>query len=207
MILAVLGDVRGNFAALSTVLGEIDDSGIQTILHCASSCGDIGDSGSVLDLLRERNVATVQGERDRLVVKAVRKSGTLESRLTAEAFAAIRSTHDSLGPGRIEFLRGLPGSRALEVDGIHIVLCHGTPSSQSETLGPDTDTLRFRRIREEANADIVVFGRNKTPFWKRVEGTLFVTPGSLEAREGTARYAVVSTEDEPWSVEFREVAF
>jgi predicted phosphodiesterase len=107
----------------------------------------------------------------------------------------------------LEFLQGVPKHRTLSVDGCGIYVCHGSPAGQTEPLLEQDSLDRFRRQREIANTDIVVFGRTHLPFARLVDGTLFVNPGSVGVELGRATYAVVSTEEEPWSAEIRSVEY
>jgi len=87
-------------------------------------------------------------------------------------------------------------------------VCHGTINSQRDSLRAENDDHKFNRQRELNPARIIVSGRTHIPHKKQLGDTLFVNPGSLGANDdGLARYAIVSTEREPWTVEFKSLPY
>ncbi len=204
-----MGDIHGNLPALEAVLSEIDEAGIQTIVNTGDCVVGGSRPNEVIDLLRARNIVTVQGLMDRYVAGFLRKRQTLHRKVPAD-FEAIAWTHERLRSDNLEFLSELPKMNSITVEGIAIAVCHGAPSSTYGALR-ETDALnRFRRERERAGAQIVVCGRTHEPFARWVDDTLFVNPGAVgvssEARP-CACYALINTEEAPWHVAFRPVKY
>lgn len=210
MILGVFGGVRGNLPALEAVLRALDDEGIERIACTGDLVTGYPWAKEVAGLLRRRDIPCVQGQHDRQVVRFLRKDAALRRRLERETVAALRRAYESLDSGHLEYLRGLPKSMVLTIDGIDVMLCHGTPGNPAESLGADDEDRRFERQREVTPAPIVIHGATDLPHVRHVSGTLFVNPGALgddTALSGHACYAVVSTEDEPWEAEIRYAAY
>lgn len=210
MILGAFGHIQGNWPALQAVLGELDAEGIQTLVNTGDSVGDYPWPNEVIQGLIERNIPSVQGELDRLVVRIRRKKNALEAKISRGELEKLMATHDACTSRHIEFLRDLPKKRTLLVDGIRIAVCHGTWTSQARPLEPSDEDVFFQRQREYVPADIFVSGKSHEAFSRFVDSTLFVNPGCIghaESEEAIAHYAIISTEQEPWSVEFRNVAY
>ena len=199
MLIAAIGGAHGDIRALDSALSRIDDLGVHTVL-CTGNLAAGGDDGNaVIERLRERRVRCVQGEEDRLVVRALRKEESLRKRLDERTFDAVMRAHESLTNTNIEFLRALPHRLDLSFEAKAICLCHGTVSSQSNVLTSEDSTDRFRRQREAANAQVIVCGSDDDAFVKVVDETLFVNPGALKASANTVWFVVVNTDDEPCS--------
>jgi predicted phosphodiesterase len=210
MLIAAIGNIDGNLPALEAVLREIDDAGIQTIVNTGDCVVGHPWPDEVIDLLRGRNIPTVQGKQDRLVARFERKRRSLERDASADEFARIREAHEAARSGNIEFLAALPKQLFLTIDGISVCLCHGTPQNQNDALREKDDIGRFRRLRETANTDVIICGRSHTPFSRIVDNTLFVSPGAVGiSAEGSrqAKYATISTETEPWEALAHSVAY
>jgi len=210
MYLAAIGDIHGNLPALEAVLAAIDDAGIQTIVSTGDAVVGYQWPNEVVELLRNRNIPSVQGELDRRVVHFLRKQETLRQKLSDDEFEALHQTHATLHSHNLEFLRSLPRRRMLHVEGIDICVCHGTPTSQSETLDEEDPPGKFRRVRELTNAQIVVSGATHQPLSRTVDATLFVNPGAVGVAPAGARiatYAIVDTETDPWEARIREQAY
>ena len=83
---------------------------------------------------------------------------------------------------------------------MRLFLCHGLPSSASQTLGPDTTLLRLQREREFAPVDAIICGGGVAPFSRDVSGTQLVCPGHIDDGGGRARYTLLNTEEAPWAI-------
>lgn len=197
MLIAVIGGARGNISALDAALSRIAELGIHTVLSTGNLAAGGDDGNTVIERLRERGVTCVQGETDRLVVRALRKADSLRKRLDDEVFEAVMRAHESLTNANIEFLRALPQRRDLTFEGKALCLCHGSVSSQSSTLTVDDAVDRFRRQREAANAQVIVCGSDNDAFVKIVDDTLFANPGALKSSDGAVSFVVVNTDEEP----------
>lgn len=208
MILAVLGDIHGNTPALKAVLEDIESIGILSIFHTGDCvCGQLG-SKNVIDLLKEYNVIGVQGEWDHRLVRYIRKRKTQAKKLSEVELEWLEQAYQECGSGYIEFLGSLPRTYKTTIDGIDIAICHGTINSQRESLGAGDEDHKFNRQRELEPARIIVTGRTHEAFEKRLGDTLFVNPGSVGMNDdGLARYAIISTEQQPWSVEFKSLPY
>jgi putative phosphoesterase len=211
MLIAALGDIHGNLPALEAALGAIDDAGIHTILNTGDSIVGRPWPNEVVEILRERDIPSVQGELDRYAVVFHRKRATFKNKdVTPEVFQQIEETHEITRSENLEYLRGLPRSLTLSVDGISIALCHGTLTSQSESLQADDPDSKFSRQRETNPVRIIVSGRTHAPFSRMVGDTFFVNPGSIgipKGRAATASYAIINTEEEVWTAEFLTVPY
>lgn len=211
MILAAVGGIHGHLPALQAALAAIDEAGIHTILNTGDSVVGYAWPNEVVDLLRDRSIPSAQGELDRLAVVYLRKEASLRAKgVAVDLLDRIRQTNDDLRSDNVEFLRSLPRCRSLTVDGISIALCHGTLTSQSDSLRADGSDNKFRRQREIFPARIIVCGRTPDPFSRLVDDTLFVNPGCVGGPSGKkprARYAIINAESEPWSAEMLSVSY
>jgi len=207
MIFAAIGGVRGDFKSLELVLGELRDEGIQTIVNTGDSAVGGDQPDKAVRLLKEQGILSAQGDRDRLLTRFLRKHSSLKNRLSETDLQAFQHAYEHCGSAALEYLRTLPTTLSLTIDGIGIAVCHGTLTSQAERLTADSPEDLFRRQRELTPAPIIVCGNNNEPFTHQVENTLFVSPGYLgTARDGLAHFAVVSTESDPWQVDLRTLA-
>ena len=203
MLMAAFGDVCGSLPALRAVLSAVDEAGIHTIVNVGDSVVGGPHPNEVIGLLRERAIPSVQGTWDRRAVRFVRKGATFARRLSATEFDALDRTYDALHCEALEFLRGLPQQRVLEIEGLRVFLCHGAPGSPSDPLPLEADPSKLRRAREAANADIIICGGGPAPGARTVDRALFVWPGPAAGHDSRgAAYAVVNTETEPWQAQF-----
>ncbi len=202
MVLAAFGDIHGNWPALEAALAAIDNAGIRTIVCTGDAVAGYPFPNEVVDCLDVRNITTVQGTQDKLTASLVRSGGQTMKRASEDAAKAMRWTYDQLSSANVEYLRALPRTQCITIDGVDLYVCHGAPDAVNRGIGEDTSDDQFNRYRESARADIVISGNTHQPFHRQFEDTLFVNPGSVGCDERGAVYAVVSTEAVPWTVEY-----
>lgn len=211
MILAAIGDIHGNLPALEAVLGVIDAEGIHTVVNTGDVVVGHGWSNEVIEIIRDRGIPTVQGETDRKALRFMRKREQFRGRLTMEAYKALEECAQTCRSENLEFLRRLPKTLTLEIDGITIAVGHGTLASQARGLTTADPDDTFRRQREMVPADVFVLGRTHEAYARKVDDALFVNPGSVgfgpTGEPGTASFAIVSTEAAPWDAELRTVRY
>lgn len=205
MLLAVFGDIDGNFLVLDGILRAIAEQGIEWIAHTGNCIGNTNYNRDIVLLLQESGLLWVQGTRDRLAAQIERKAALLRKEMDAAAFSALQRAHASLSSADIETLRRLPAQRQIEVDGVRVLICHGAPSGQRDRVDVGTPPVRLQRQREIAPVDIIVCGGGEEPFERLVDGTLFAGPGRADLGGGRAAYSVISTEETPWRAHHHEI--
>lgn len=195
MILAVMGDCNGDAAALARTLDAIADEGIMSVFCTGNIAGPSG-ADEVRALLEAQGVPCAQGERDRLLLRFEQKAQTLKSKLPPEEFDLLSRTHSALSSSTLEYLRGLHKRVERSIDGVKVLVCHGSPVSQGEIIDDTTPHARLQRLRESVEAQIILCGGSSQPWHRWVDGVLFAGPGPLP----THGFTVVDTESEPWRV-------
>lgn len=207
MILATFGDIHGNAAALEAVLDEIDSQGILTIFH-TGDCVVGGDkNGETLQILGDRAIPGALGEWDHRLLRYIRKRKTLEKKLDPDDLERLDAAYRQCSSGQLEYLNNLDRLVTSTIDGVSIAVCHGTVNSFQDVLGADAEDAVYARQRELHPAHVIVSGRTHETHERRIGDTLFVNPGAVGVHAGRAEYAIVSTEDDPWCVEFRVVEY
>jgi predicted phosphodiesterase len=210
--IAVIADVHGNRWALEAVLEDIEIRGINSIVNLGDVLyGPLDPSGTAKILMR-LNFPTVSGNEDRIVVE----------RFSGHTNATLAFVRSWLNDGVLRWLAGLPLTLEVEPD---LLLCHGTPESDTEYLLQKvaTDGVQPRSVDEltailaHADSSVILCGHDHTPGEVRLpDGRLIVNPGSvglqaydddhpyfhkIEAGSPHARYSVLSKSESGWAVE------
>jgi putative phosphoesterase len=160
MRIAALYDVHGNLPALEAVLAEVARSSVDHIVVG----GDVVAGPmphEVLPLIRDLGDETVW----------VRGNGDREPGTWAA---------DQLDASEQSFLRDLPTSVTLDVDGLGKTLfCHGSPRSDEEILTAISPEQRVASALVGVRERIVVCGHTHTQFDREVAGVRLVNAGSI----------------------------
>ena len=111
-------------------------------------------------------------------------------------------------------LRALPREIRMEVEGRKILLCHGSPKSNTEYLFENRSDGYLRQFtaggKFDAEADLIVFGHTHVPYHRTVNEVDFVNTGSVgRPKDGDPRagYAVLTIDRGSLSVEQVRLAY
>jgi putative phosphoesterase len=185
----VVSDIHGNWPALEAVAA---------VPHDAVVClGDIvgygPQPGECLRWLRASDACIVQGNHDLSLADGVPPRCRLDFEWLAAA--TLHIARRQLTDEEIAFLRALPRTRDLVLDGQRVLLLHATPADPLYSyLGPDRDKWRTALVSIEA--DLVLVGHTHLPFHFQSGDVQVLNPGSLgQPKDGDPRAAYAVIED------------
>jgi putative phosphoesterase len=196
--LAVISDIHANLQALQAVLADIDRRESKEPFDAIYCLGDLGGYGGqpneVQGSLMERAYPTISGNYDENVGNNGGDCGChyikpFDIEMSNISFGWTREhTTDQ----HKEWLRKLPMEIRFEIGGKRVLLCHGSPRSNTEYLFENRSDGYLRRFtrggRADAHADIIVFGHTHVPYHRVVDGVNFVNTGSVgRPKDGDAR--------------------
>lgn len=174
--LALLGDVHANAPALAAVLAAIDAAGI-----AAGACtGDLvmrgEDPADCIDGIRGRGWPCAMGNTDHKV--ATRRPRPADHPKALRAGSRSWTTA-RLSPDRLAYLGALPMVVRLDLAGVRVAVMHGGPDDFTDAVDADTPDEELRRRARAIGADVVVVGHVHRQMVRRVDGCVFVNPGSV----------------------------
>jgi putative phosphoesterase len=170
---AALYDVHGNLPALDAVLAELDADVILVGGDFVAGPWPV----ETLERLRglDGDVRFIRGNADRELTEPPKPQ--VEGGPPQHALAWIR---DRLSAEQLEFLRGLPLTETVEVDGLgRVLFCHATPRDDNEILTGISPDERWRRALAGVEADVVVCGHTHVQFDRRIGDVRLVNAGSV----------------------------
>jgi predicted phosphodiesterase len=174
---AVLSDIHGVLPALEAVLAEPDVATADRIVLT----GDISAGPQpveVLDLLAKLGdrAVWISGNADRELVEYRR------GRRTSIPDPIAPWAADQLRDDQVDFLAGLPKTRALSIAGLgEVLFCHATPRDDEEVVLVDSRLARWAEIFADLDGTVrtVVCGHTHMPFVRLAHGRQVVNPGSV----------------------------
>lgn len=208
MRIAVIGDIHANLPALSAVLEDVARVGADA-LYCV---GDVVGRGprpnETVNLMRTREIPTVQGNWDEAASMDRETTGAAWSSIGAEQTgeASLRWTADVLTDDNKAWLRALPVRGRATVAGRAVGFFHGSPIRQTEYLWGDRPSRYFSRIASDEGDDIFCFGHTHETHHRVVGSAHLVACGSVGGGPA-ATYAVIYVGEPYISVEFRTVEY
>lgn len=213
----VLADIHANVWALEAVLEDARRRGAGRLVNLGDTLWGPLAPRATYDLLQRSSIAvTICGNQDRMLYDTRTPSGP-----------GLSWVLDDLGAEPVNWLRTLPALAPLGED---ILLCHGTPSSDSEYLLEEVGSghPQLRAPDEIAKllgqtAPVVLCGHTHVPRCVRLpDGRLIVNPGSvglpayddsspvthvMETYSPHAQYATLERAPRGWAVSFHRVPY
>jgi len=177
MRVLLLSDIHGNLPALLTIEHFFDGQPFDAVLNCGDSTVYAPFPNETLQWLQEKKACSILGNTDQKVITLLQGS-TFKKPHDEEKRVMYRSTMESLNSQSKTYLLALPDSQQLELAGYRIGLFHGSPDHPRELLFAQTPDARFHELRHLTDCRIVVTGHSHSPYYKYINGTHFINPGS-----------------------------
>ncbi len=201
--IAVFGGVYSNYLALAALLEDAPRRGADRIF-CLGDLGAFGPNpNKVFPLLREAGVPVVQGNYDNSVGNKLAdcQCGYTDAQDNYFARLSYDYTFRNTSEENKLWMRGLPAELRLDLNGVRVLLCHGSPRKTNEFLWETTTSTAFlERLCEAYGADVIV-GTHTGLHWQRVlpSGRHFVNCGAIgrPANDGRTNvwYALISVDE------------
>lgn len=199
--IAVVSDIHGNIEAFNRVLEDISDRQIESChIYCLGDLVGYGPRpNEVIETIRNLNIRTVLGNYDEAVgfflptcgCSIESESDRIKTRNSLDW--TVRNTKDS----NKGFLRDFEEQNTLEIEGYHVLMTHASPFSINDYVYED-DLEKQEEIADNLDEDIILFGHTHYPYYKKVNGKLFINPGSVgrpKDGDNRASYCVIEFAD------------
>ena len=181
--LALLGGVYSNHVALEAALSDIARRGTD-LIWCL---GDVGGFGPHPDLaaamLRESGIPTLRGNYDDAIGHERANCGCGYSDPRDNHFAQIsyEYTLAHTSPAHRRWMRDLPERQGLEIDGLRVLLCHGSPRRVNEFLWESACSDAFLEwLCARHGADLIACTHTGMPWHRRLaSGRQVVNVGAI----------------------------
>jgi putative phosphoesterase len=201
--LALLGDIHGNVAALDAALADARRHKPDRYLVTGDLVMNGPRPAEVLDRLRTLDgggALVVQGNTDIAVADFDFAAAFpwMEGVPEAQRVAA-EWTHEQLSDDQLDYLRGLPSERRLWQAGSMVLVCHGSPGSQTNGLPADLDPAVTVERVTRTDARAIVCGHTHVADVRELGRKLIVNPGSCGYAfdgQASACWALLTFDDE-----------
>ncbi|RAK66165.1 metallophosphoesterase family protein [Hymenobacter edaphi] len=170
MTLAFFSDVHGNLPALEAVLADLDQRRPDMTFCLGDLVGYAPWPNEVIGEVRRRGIPTIAGNYDQGIGLNSAECGCAYKTDADRALGAqsIAYTNAVVGAEERRYLRLLPRHLRLEFQDepcpLNLLLVHGSPRKINEYLFEDRPEASFRRVLQDAGADVLLFGHTHKPF-------------------------------------------
>lgn len=188
MRVLLVADIHSNWAALQSLHGSYD---------VALFLGDLVEygvePGPCIDWVRANCRHAVRGNHDHGAAH-----GVVTSPAQTHGFKYLTGATRPIGRERLSetnrrYLAELPLVQFVTLDGLRMMLVHGTPRDPLDEFAPPDPEFWAKRL-QGIDVDVVCVGHTHRPYALQVNGPLVVNPGSIGLqRDGDPRasYAII----------------
>ena len=213
--LALFGGIYNNYLALEAALKDAERRKADG-LYCLGDLGAFGPyPDRVYPLLRERGVRCIQGNYDNSLAGGLAdcQCGYTDPRDNHFAHISYNYTFKNTSAENKAWLRTLPESLRLEIEGRRVLLCHGSPRKMNEFLWESTSPGAFLEyLLEQSNTDIVCVTHSGIKWHRELSRNRhFINVGVLGRPENDGRtnvwYTLLTIDGADVTVEFVPVDY
>ncbi|HEY2742932.1 MAG TPA: metallophosphoesterase family protein [Gaiellaceae bacterium] len=213
MRLALISDQHGNDVAFRAALADVDRLGVVEIV----CLGDVVQGGSepaqTLDRLAALGCETVLGNADAFLLEVPADS---PEPVTERQLEVRDWTLSQLSSSHLEQMSAFAPVVRRELDGVSLLLFHGSPGSYDDVLLPEVAGGALGPFLGH-DAALLAGGHTHLQWTRRIGDALYVNPGSVgisydrhadpPVLRTLAEWALVTVADGAVGVEFRQVPY
>ena len=167
MKIAVISDIHGNMEALQEVFRDIEKEGCEKIF----ALGDYAMAGPEPDVAIEwfmkkdgdSKYTMIQGNTDLMIADYSEEIYQKVKENAPTMAEALKNDYWLINPIQRNFLKNLPAQKLVEIDGVKILLVHGSPRLNNEDILPETPMPRVEEMLIGVEADVILCGHTHIP--------------------------------------------
>lgn len=169
MIIGIFSDVHGNFPALEQCLNLLDTLEADKLFFLGDAVGYCPDGELILSHLKSLSVECILGNHDAMLLEK------LPIDIQKDKIYGINRQRKILSQKNVDFLESWPLQRTFSINGVKILLVHGSPwDTYQGYVYPDSNINFFADLPY----DIVFLGHTHRPFIRTVGNVKVVNVGS-----------------------------
>jgi len=210
MRVALIGDIHANLPALEAVLAHARKQDVEAIWNVGDFVGYGPFPDEVVQLLRQEDILSIVGNYDLKVLQFKDKKKKWRKKKPTEKYVAFWWAHENLSKKSRKYLQFLSQEIRMKIAGRRILLTHGSPLSNEESLTPSTPEDRLIELGRGAKADVIICGHSHQPFVRQVDGVWFINTGSVgrpDDGDSRACYAILEFDSSSLEVEHHRVTY
>jgi putative phosphoesterase len=169
--LGLIADIHADLEGLHKALALLDRLEADRII-CSGDLVERGyDGDAVIDLIRSRSISSIKGNHEYIILH--------KHRSMQETGKPDGLGYREMRPDCMEFIKALPDNLRLEIEGVRLIMGHGTPWDDFTAVLPDSRPGLFQKIAQKSEADVVVLGHTHQPLYAQIGPVLILNPGSI----------------------------
>lgn len=181
MNIGILSDIHGDFLTLEKAIALFDAHSVDAVVCVGDLVDGAGQEQAVVALLQEHDIPCVLGNHDRDLFA---EQAYLRKILRA---ANVDEDDRLLDYTTVGWVANLPLTREFTWEDHHILLAHGSPTSNITYVFPHHTEL-IADIAQTHEADVFIFGHTHLPMAIQYRDQWFFNAGSIYSGRGETHH-------------------
>lgn len=215
MKIAIISDIHGNLQALEAVLENIKKENCSKIF-CLGDLAMAGPQPSetiekIRELHKNTDFTLIQGNTDDMIANCNNQILHMLEENNPVMAHALESDIVTVSEEQKNYLRNLPVQKEIELEGVKILLVHGSPRKNNENIFNNLKIEEVEEMISGTNADIIFCGHTHVPcgYQTNTKQTV-VNVGSVGrpfSEEPKSCYAVLEINNQEFSIKHNLVSY
>lgn len=201
MKIAVLSDIHGNHIALEKVLESAQKNKVEKLLVLGDIVGYYYHPDKAMEMLKKWDYELIQGNHERIMKELATSDTDLKS-LVKKYGSGHQIAINKLSKNQFNELVEAPKIKALEIDDVRILMCHGSNWDTDYYIYPDESEAVLAKC-DEPLMDFVLIGHSHYQFAYRNAHSTLINVGSVgqsRTTGGLANWAIINTSNKSFEL-------
>ncbi|MGB0837414.1 MAG: metallophosphoesterase family protein [Flavobacteriaceae bacterium] len=172
MKIALFSDIHANLPALESFFADVEHRNVDAIYCLGDLIGYNVWPNEVIQEIRARKIATLEGNHDEYISNMAKSSGQIDFESLNNGGISKAFTNQLLTDENRSYLQSLPAHIRLEFkfndEHINLLFVHGSPKAINEYIFEERSDQDLIEMMEDAHADVLCFGHTHKPFHRIV---------------------------------------
>jgi putative phosphoesterase len=176
MKIAVFADIHSNYPVFMEAYKDALSNSVDMFLFLGDNVTDGFDGNKILDIIKNSNGYSINGNRELSIIDYDNNKDERWNKYLQ--FRSMKYGYECLSKENIEYLKGLPIYKILNIANKKICISHCSPYDVRGTVGCDSYDI-FDKLIEDYDCDIYLFGHEHVSYYTEYKNRYFINPGSL----------------------------
>lgn len=216
MKIAILSDIHANLIALKTVMEDISKNNCDKTLflgdYVMAGPEPVATINYCMQLANSDNIEMIQGNTDKMIAEYSDELHNYLVNSGAPIMAnALKNDVSLLNNSQIEFLKNLPEQKQLEIEGVKLLMVHGSPRKNDEDILAETNPEEVNDMVKDCDATIILCGHTHIPCgFQTISKKTVINVGSIGrpfTNEPKSCYATLEIKDGEYIIKHKFVEY
>lgn len=167
MRIAIISDIHGNMEALESVFNDIESQKCEKIFVLGDYAMAGPEPSKVIDFFFQKQFddryTMIQGNTDYMIANYNEDLYNLIKEKAPVMAEALKSDVGLINFVYKDFLKNLPDKKEITIDGVKLLLVHGSPRKNNEDILPDTPMATINEMLTDIDANVILCGHTHIP--------------------------------------------